>query len=85
MQAETYRRMQKATKNDWQRYTPVTNSLWLRYLSEIILAHKMPAGSSSSDRVLLRNFRKAAISANTAGELVWHELFAGKWSSGEAE
>ena len=81
VQAETYRRMQKATKGDWQQYTPTTNTLWLRYLADIILSHKLPNGCSGDDRLLLKNFRKAATGAEKAGELVWDEMFAGKWNS----
>lgn len=82
LQAETYRKMQKATKNEWQNYTPITNAFWMRYLADITLANKLPAGCSDENRLSLRNFRKAAAVANKAGDLVWHDLFAGKWTSG---
>ena len=73
--------MQKATKNDWQLYTPITNAFWLRYLADIILSNKMPPACSGEDRLRLKNFRKSAATAATSGELVWHELFAGKWET----
>jgi hypothetical protein len=74
--------MQKATKDDWQNYTPVTNAFWMRYLADITLANKLPAVCSDDDKTALRNFRKAAAVAEEAGDLIWHDLFAGKWTSG---
>jgi serine/threonine-protein kinase haspin len=32
VQAETYRRMKKATRNSWQAHVPATNVYWLQYL-----------------------------------------------------
>ncbi len=73
--------MQRATRNDWREYAPVTNALWLRYLADIILAYKMPSAAGGDDRHLLRTFRKAAAGACAAADLVWDELFAGHWES----
>ena len=32
VQAETYRRMKKATRNAWQAHVPATNVYWMQYL-----------------------------------------------------
>eukprot|EP00887_Chlorella_sp_A99_P001644 scaffold8.g1644.t1 len=40
-QAETYRRMKKATRGDWRRHAPTTNVLWTHYLADICLTHKL--------------------------------------------
>ncbi len=37
LQAETYRRMKKATKNDWQAHVPVTNVYWMQYMVDICM------------------------------------------------
>ena len=81
VQAETYRRMQRATQDEWHGYAPVTNALWLRYLADIILDQKVPSVVSSEDRQQLKEFRKTASSANKAGELVWDQLFSKLWDT----
>lgn len=80
-QAETYRRMQKLTKDDWQQYVPMTNAFWLRYLADIIMAHKLPHLCSGEDRMLLKNFRKLAMGARGASDMMWAEMFKGAWTS----
>jgi hypothetical protein len=73
--------MQVVTQGKWQNFVPATNVLWLRYLADIMLSSKLPANCPKSDRLMLRNFRKAANSAQAAGDLVWNEIFAGFWTS----
>ena len=75
MQAETYRRMKKATKNNWSSFAPCTNSLWVHYLADICLTHKLPAGCSSGGKRELRNFRKRALTYSCCAELLWDEFF----------
>lgn len=82
LQAETYRRMRKATKGDWRGHAPATNTLWLHYLADIMLTHKLPdTGCTSDERLALRNFRKRAAGGGAADEMVWDDFFAGQWSS----
>ena len=80
-QAETYRRMMKATRGDWKKYCPLTNALWIRYLVETILIHKLPSACGGEEKLALRNFKKEATLAESATDLVWAELFKGMWSS----
>lgn len=37
LQAETYRRMKKATKNKWGAHVPATNVFWMQYLVDICM------------------------------------------------
>jgi len=84
IQAETYRRMRKATGGDWQRHVPGTNTLWLHYLADVVLAHKLPAACGRDAKSALRGFRKDAMASQAAAELVWHELFSGQWTGDAA-
>lgn len=80
-QAETYRRMMKATRGEWKSYCPFTNVLWIRYLVEIVLLHKMPNSCGSGEKLALRNFKKESTMAESASDLVLAELFGGLWTS----
>jgi len=80
LQAETYRRMKKATKDHWREYAPVTNALWLHYLGEILSSHKLPKVCTRDDKMKIRSFRKDASSATCANDLVWNDIFSGLWS-----
>lgn len=82
VQAETYRRMRKIVNKEWARHVPATNTLWLHYLADIMMSHKMPTGCGREEKGLLRAFRKDAIGAAGAVDVVWHELFTGCWTSG---
>lgn len=42
MQAETYRRMKRATKNRWAAHVPATNVFWMQYLVDICLTEVSP-------------------------------------------
>ncbi|KAK9813057.1 hypothetical protein WJX72_008207 [[Myrmecia] bisecta] len=82
-QAETYRRMKKATKDHWEAHRPETNTLWMHYLADTMLTlKKFPC--SSADKRELRNFRKRALTYGSCGELVWDEFFSGSWLAGAA-
>ena len=56
MQANTYRRMRKATKGKWTAFCPATNALWLHYLADILLSCKAVAWQPQ-DVCSLREFR----------------------------
>ena len=81
VQAETYRRMKKVTRGNWEAYTPATNALWLQYLGTIISGHKLPTACTREEKRLLDKFAREAGHASAASQLVWHDLFSGIWSS----
>ena len=56
LQSETYRRMKKANRGDWHSFTPVTNTLWMHYLADILLNRKQRNFDAGEKREL-RNFR----------------------------
>lgn len=56
LQADTYRRMKKATGGDWEKHTPSTNSLWMHYLTDLLLTNKRCPCSPDQTRAL-RDFR----------------------------
>jgi hypothetical protein len=81
-QADTYRRMLKLTHGDWAAPCPATNSLWLHYLADTVLAAKAPPqGWSPGERRALRDFRRRAAGYRGAQEAMWDELFEGLWSA----
>ena len=56
VQADTYRRMRKATKGRWEGFHAATNALWMHYLADTLLSLKafpMDAGQKRQ----LRTFR----------------------------
>ena len=56
MQADTYRRMRKATKGRWDGFHPATNALWMHYLADTLLNLKaFPLDPSHKKQ--LRDFR----------------------------
>jgi Haspin like kinase domain len=58
-QADTYRRMKKATRGDWGGHHPQTNCLWMHYLAEVMLGLKdFPA--TPAEKRELRSFRCGA-------------------------
>ena len=58
-QADTYRRMRKATRGEWAAHAPATNCLWLSYLADTLLARKRVPLDAATKRDL-RAFRCAA-------------------------
>ena len=58
-QADTYRRMRKATRGKWAAHAPATNCLWLSYLADTLLARKRVPLDAATKRDL-RAFRYAA-------------------------
>ena len=56
LQAETYRRMRKATSGDWQSHHPSTNTLWMHYLADLVMSQKQVPATTDEKRQL-RNFR----------------------------
>ncbi|KAK9801322.1 hypothetical protein WJX73_003144 [Symbiochloris irregularis] len=77
-QADTYRRMKAKTRGHWEGFHPVTNTLWMHYLADIMLSCKKPPCSSEQLRAL-RGFRKRALGCKSSGEVLWDELFQGQW------
>ncbi|KAL0034660.1 hypothetical protein WJX77_001494 [Trebouxia sp. C0004] len=81
VQADTYRRMKKATRNRWQGHCPATNCLWMHYLADVILnLKKIPM--TAQQKKGLRDFRKRALGYRSSTELVWDEIFTGCWLAG---
>ena len=73
VQADTYRRMKKATKNKWQQHCPTTNCLWMHYLADIILnLKKFPL--TAQQKKLLRDFRSATFPSLLHCKCVWLKL-----------
>lgn len=58
VQAETYRRMKKATRNSWQAHVPATNVYWLQYLVDTCITEKKGWGCSKNDQAQLRSFKR---------------------------
>ena len=56
LQADTYRRMRKATKGRWEGFHPATNALWMHYLADTLLNLKAFPLDASQKRQL-RDFR----------------------------
>lgn len=71
--------MKKATKNQWDRFTPATNCLWMHYLADICLAHKLSFACSSAEKLELRGFRKRALGYTCCADLLWDEFFSGEF------
>jgi len=82
IQADTYRRMRKATRGDWQEHRPKTNALWVHYMADILLNQKH-WGGTMDELKRLKRFRRAAMGYSSAAEAVWDELFEDLWVSGE--
>ena len=67
LQAETYRRMKRATRGDWAGFHPVTNCMWVHYLADTLLKHKdLPATRPQKDA--LQGFRCSLRSASVENE-----------------
>jgi hypothetical protein len=56
VQADTYRRMRKATKGDWAGFHPATNCLWVHYVADTLLSLKA-FPSNPDQKKQLRGFR----------------------------
>ncbi|KAL0033637.1 hypothetical protein WJX79_009265 [Trebouxia sp. C0005] len=81
VQADTYRRMKKATKNRWQGHCPATNCLWMHYLADVVLNLKQ-FPMTAKQKKGLRDFRKRALGYRSSTELVWDKMFTGCWLAG---
>lgn len=55
VQAETYRRMKKATRNRWQAHVPATNVYWMQYLVDTIMTEVGDRGGGSYPSGLLKS------------------------------
>lgn len=78
IQADTYRRMKKATGGSWPNFTPKTNVLWIYYLTDLVLNQKeFPC--SAEEKHLLRQFRKNCMRCNCSADLVCDEFFKDSW------
>ena len=79
-QAETYRRMNKATRGAWASFAPRTNVWWIYYLATMIIDHKIDAFTCTSQQKHdLKSFRKSIMKYENASDVVWDEFFKDTW------
>ncbi|GAQ81799.1 haspin family Serine/threonine kinase [Klebsormidium nitens] len=78
VQADTYRRMKKATKGCWEGSFPETNVYWIHYLVDILL-NKKAFACSPAEKHSLRGFRKRSLTYRCAKNVLQDELFAESW------
>ena len=74
VQAETYRRMKKATKGKWEEHCPRTNCLWVHYMADILMNQK-EYHTTSEQRHALKSFRKSSLMYKCAADMIWDDLF----------
>jgi hypothetical protein len=76
----------QACKRQWSAHHPITNALWLHYLADTLLGaknHQLMAGPA--ELRALRGFRKRALMARAAADMVQDELFEGRASKAAEE
>ncbi|CAM6020973.1 unnamed protein product [Sphagnum balticum] len=76
IQFDTYRRMLKLTKGQWEGRFLKTNCLWIHYLADILLSKKSFSCSEQEKRSL-RAFRKRVLLYECAGAAVQDDFFDG--------
>jgi len=81
-QSETYRRMKRATKGKWNKFTPKTNALWVHYLADTLLEQK-DFNITAEQKKELTDFRARALDYKSARDMVFDDLFSGIWTSGK--
>ena len=81
-QSETYRRMKRATKGKWNKFTPKTNALWVHYLADTLLEQK-DFNVTAEQKKELTDFRARALDYKSARDMVFDDLFSGIWTSGK--
>ena len=81
-QSETYRRMKRATKGKWNKFTPKTNALWVHYLADTLLEQK-DFNVTAEQKKELTEFRARALDYKSARDMVFDDLFSGIWTSGK--
>lgn len=80
MQCETYRRMNRITKGRWAEHFPQTNSMWIRYLTEVVMKMKQfPV--SREDKQKFHSFGWAILSDTSDNLHCAHKL--NEFSGGE--
>lgn len=76
-QFDIYREMRKENQNEWKKFCPHSNVLWLHYLTDKLIYHKnYPA--SRLDRDILRQFRtflSTVLDYRSAAEITFNEQF----------
>ncbi|EIE19929.1 hypothetical protein COCSUDRAFT_54502 [Coccomyxa subellipsoidea C-169] len=82
-QADTYRRMKKATKGEWAAFHPATNCLWVHYLADTLLQLKT-FPSSPDQKKALRSFRKRALTCGSCADLLLDEFLQSHWLAGKS-
>ncbi|BDA51282.1 probable serine/threonine-protein kinase haspin at C-terminar half [Coccomyxa sp. Obi] len=77
-QAETYRRMKRATRGDWAGFHPATNCMWVHYLADTLLKQKkLPATRAQKDA--LQDFRDRALACRNSNDLLLDKFLKGTW------
>ncbi|PRW60889.1 transducin beta 3 isoform A [Chlorella sorokiniana] len=74
VQAETYRRMKKATRNHWEAHVPATNVFWLQYLVDICMTEKKGWACRKEDLNALRAFKRRCASYDSCAEALFDEF-----------
>ncbi|KAL4446368.1 hypothetical protein ABPG77_003175 [Micractinium sp. CCAP 211/92] len=74
VQAETYRRMKKATKNRWAAHVPATNVFWMQYLVDICLTEKKGWACTREQLNELRAFKRRVLAYPSCAELLFDDF-----------
>ncbi|EFN57276.1 hypothetical protein CHLNCDRAFT_9043, partial [Chlorella variabilis] len=74
VQAETYRRMKKATRNAWQAHVPATNVYWMQYLVDTCITEKKGWGCGKDELAQLRAFKRRASACASCSELLLEDF-----------
>ncbi|XP_047500319.1 uncharacterized protein LOC125046573 [Penaeus chinensis] len=74
-QFEIYRQMRKANGNDWEKFTPYTNVLWLHYILDKMIGEcyykKVKTKVHSSNLAQLRKLKGKMLSCESATDFVF--------------
>ncbi|CAI5955284.1 unnamed protein product [Closterium sp. NIES-65] len=79
-QFDTYREMKNKTKGRWDRWCPQTNSLWLKYLAEMLQTGKKIRFKASEKRAIIQ-FKERMAACRSAKAALDDELFNNLWRS----
>ncbi|KAL4423699.1 hypothetical protein ABPG75_001000 [Micractinium tetrahymenae] len=74
VQAETYRRMKKATKNRWEAHVPATNVFWMQYLVDICMTEKKGWACTREQLNELRAFKRRVLTYPSCFELLFDDF-----------
>lgn len=56
-QFDIYRQMKRHTENQWERFTPITNLLWMHYLLDKMIHNKEYQSNGRDDRKVLKEMK----------------------------